>query len=383
VKVLVTGGAGFIGSHTVDALLAKGHDVRVLDGFVEPVHAAGHRSVLPPGVEVVTGDVRDKHQWQHALAGVEVVFHLAAYQDYLPDFSTFFAVNSAGTALLYEVVVERRLSVRRVIVASSQAVYGEGRYQCPDPACARSAVERDHFPDIRSEAQLARGVWDHTCPECGEVLRPRLTDERTVNPRNQYAISKYTQELIALTLGKRYGVPTAVARYSITQGPRQSFRNAYSGVCRLFCTSYLVGRRPRIYEDGGQLRDFVNIEDVVSANLLLMEHPDAVGEVFNVGGGRGYTVREFAEIVRHAIGAEMAPEVRGEYRFGDTRHIVSDIRKLQALGWTPRHPPEKSVRDYVAWIRTQAGLDGVLDHAERTMVARGVLRRVAAGRATG
>jgi len=382
VRVLVTGGAGFIGSHTVDALLARGHDVRVFDGFVEPVHAAGRPGELPRGVEVLTGDVRDKHQWERALVGADVVFHLAAYQDYLPDFSKFFQVNSVGTALLYEVAVEQRVALRRVVVASSQAVYGEGRYRCPNLTCP-GPVERDHFPDIRSEVHLARGVWDHTCPNCGEVLRPRLTDERTTNPRNQYAISKYTQELIALTLGKRYGIPTTVARYSITQGPRQSFRNAYSGVCRLFCTSYLVGRRPRIYEDGGQLRDFVNIEDVVSANLLLMEHPDAVGEVFNVGGGRGYTVREFAEIVRHAIGAEMAPEVRGEYRFGDTRHIVSDIRKLQALGWTPRHPPEKSVRDYVAWIRTQAGLDGVLDHAERTMVARGVLRRVAAGRATG
>jgi len=271
--------------------------------------------------------------------------------------------------------------LRRVVVASSQAVYGEGRYRCPNLTCP-GPVERDHFPDIRSEVHLARGVWDHTCPNCGEVLRPRLTDERTTNPRNQYAISKYTQELIALTLGKRYGIPTTVARYSITQGPRQSFRNAYSGVCRLFCMSCLLGRPLRIYEDGRQLRDFVNIEDVVAANMLLMEHPGAVGEVFNVGGGRAYTVLEFAEIVRQVTAAEVAPEIRGEYRFGDTRHIVSDIRKLQALEWTPRHSPEKSVRDYVAWIKTQAEFDGVLDHAEGTMVARGVLRRVAAGQAT-
>ena len=382
-RVLVTGGAGFIGSHTVDALLARGHDVRVFDGFVEPVHAAGRPSALPRGVEVLTGDVRDKHQWERALVGADVVFHLAAYQDYLPDFSKFFHVNCAGTALLYEVAVEQSAALSRVIVASSQAVYGEGRYRCPNLTCPGSAVEREHFPDIRSEAQLARGVWDHTCPSCGEVLRPRLTDERTTNPRNQYAISKYTQELIALTLGKRYGIPTTVARYSITQGPRQSFRNAYSGVCRLFSMNSLLGRPPRIYEDGRQLRDFVNIEDVVSANMLLMEHPGAVGEVFNVGGGRAYTVLEFAEIVRQVTGADVAPEIRGEYRFGDTRHIISDIRKLQALGWTPQHPPEKSVRDYVGWIKTQAELDGILDHAERTMVTRGVLRRVAAGRASG
>jgi dTDP-L-rhamnose 4-epimerase len=380
VRVLVTGGAGFIGSHTVDALLAKGHSARVFDNFGEPGHNGGYSRELQRDVHLVTGDVRDKHTWERALQGVEVVFHFAAYQGYMPDFSTFFHVNSAGTALLYEVAVEQRLPLRRVIIASSQAVYGEGRYRCVTPTCSTAVLERDQFPSIRSEAQLAHGTWDHVCPECGQVLRPQPTDEQAVNPQNQYAISKYTQELIALSLGKRYGIPTTVARYSITQGPRQSSHNAYSGVCRIFCMSYLSGRPARIYEDGQQVRDFVNIEDVVPANMLLMEHPGAVGEVFNVGGGRAYTVREFAEIVRRVVGANAPPETRGEYRFGDTRHAVSDIRKLQALGWRPRYTPEKSVADYVAWVRTTAGLEGVLDQAQRTMVALGVLRRTASGR---
>src|SRR5438034_2358288 len=240
--VLVTGGAGFIGSHTVDRLLKLGHDVRILDNLQKPVHLKGKPAYIPAEAEFMLGDVRDKETIRKALKNVEYVFHLAAYQDYLPDFSTFFHVNSVSTALIYEVAVERHVALRRVIVASSQAVYGEGRYQCPNLACPRSSVERTHFPDIRSEAQLARGAWDHTCPDCGAALRPRLTGGPPVDPRSQRAISKYSQELIALALGSRYDIPTTAARYSITQGPRQSFRNAYSGVCRLFCMSYLAGR---------------------------------------------------------------------------------------------------------------------------------------------
>ncbi|MDR7483055.1 MAG: SDR family NAD(P)-dependent oxidoreductase [Armatimonadota bacterium] len=375
-RVLITGGAGFIGSHTADALLAEGHDVRVLDSLAEPVHHAGWPAYLSPDLEVVAGDVREKAAWEQALREVDAVVHLAAYQDYLTDFSRFFHVNSVGTALLYEVAVEQRLSLQRVVVASSQAVYGEGRYQCRNPACPGAAAARDYYPDIRTEAQLSAGQWDHRCPDCDAVLHPVPTDERRVNPQNQYAISKYTQELIALNLGRQYHIPTVVARYSIVQGPRQSFHNAYSGACRIFSLSYLLGRAPTIYEDGRQLRDFVNIADVVAANLLLLTHPDAVWGVFNVGGGRAYSMLEFAEIVRRVVGSDLAPVVPGEYRFGDTRHIVSDITRLQALGWSPRHPPEKSVADYVAWVGSQTGFERALDDAEERMRALGVLRRV-------
>ncbi|MCL6553661.1 MAG: NAD-dependent epimerase/dehydratase family protein [Firmicutes bacterium] len=374
-RVLVTGGAGFIGSHTVDALLAAGHEVRILDSFAAPVHAGGRPSYLPRDAEIVEGDVRDKGAWERTLPGVDAVVHMAAYQDYLPDFSTFFHVNSVGTALLYEVVVERHLDVQRVVVASSQAVYGEGRHRCRNPSCPGGAAGRDYYPDIRTDEQLAAGQWDHRCPDCGQVLVPVPTDEQRVNPQNQYAISKYTQELIARSLGRRYRIPTVVARYSIVQGPRQSFHNAYSGACRIFSLSYLLGRAPRVYEDGQQLRDFVNIEDAVAATMLLLTHPNVVDGVFNVGGHRPYTALEFAEIVRRVVGSDLAPELAGDYRFGDTRHIVSDITRLRALGWTPRHPPEKSVADYVQWVRSQQGFQRVLDEAEQRLRALGVVRR--------
>ncbi len=370
-KVLVTGGAGFIGSHTVDALLSKGCNVRILDNFAKPVHLKGRPDYIPKEVEVIEGDVRNKEDWTAALDGIDVVYHFAAYQDYLPDFSTFFYTNAVGTALLYEVIVEKCLSIKKVIVASSQAVYGEGKYLCLE--CISK-----HWPNIRSIDQLRKGIWNYQCPECDKILEPYSIDESTVNPQNQYAISKYAQELIALNLGKRYSIPTVALRYSIVQGPRQSFYNAYSGVCRIFCLSYFFGKAPPIYEDGKQIRDFVNIEDVVRANLLVLEKDEADFDVFNVGSGRSYTVLEFANIVKETLKNNLEPKITGEYRYGDTRHIISDTRKLEKLGWKVKFTPQKSVEDYLGWLREQKDVDNVLNHTEKTMKDLNVVREIGA-----
>ncbi len=261
-KVLVTGGAGFIGSHTVDALLAKGHKIRIMDSLEPPVHLRGKPDYIPEEAEFIRGDVRNKADWKRTLEGVDLVFHFAAYQDYLTDFSRFFDVNSRGTALLYEAVVERKLPVEKVIVVSSQAVYGEGKYECSEDGIV--------CPDPRSLDQLERGEWEPPCPKCGGKIKMQLTDETRVNPQNQYAISKYSQELIGLALGRRYKIPTVYLRYSIVQGPRQSSYNLYSGALRAFALSTYFRKRSVIYEDGLQLRDYVNIEDVhlILAHLL-------------------------------------------------------------------------------------------------------------------
>jgi len=373
-KVLVTGGAGFIGSHTVDCLLERGYEVRVLDALTEPVHP-GHKKppYIPEEVDFVWGDVRNKEEVARALEGIDAVLHLAAYQDYLPDFSTFFHVNSVGTALLYEIMVERKLPVQKVVVASSQAVYGEGRYRCP--ACIETP---DRHPDIRSLEQLERGEWEIRCPVCGAQMEAQWTDESVVNPQNQYAISKYSQELIALNLGKRYGIPTACMRYSIVQGPRQSLHNAYSGACRIFCLSLHFDQAPVVYEDGMQLRDFVNIGDVIRANVLVLEDPRANFEVFNVGGGRTITVLAFARLVARCFGKDIEPGIPGAFRFGDTRHIFSDVSKLKALGWTPKRSVEESVRQYMAWLVQQPDLEDRLSGAQRTMEEMGVVRKAIA-----
>ena len=367
-KVLVTGGAGFIGSHTCDRLVALGHEVIVLDALTPPVHRDGRPASLSPGADFYEGDVRNRDLVTNLLRRVDAVYHFAAYQDYLPEFSRFSDVNVVSTALLYEIIVAERLDLARVVVASSQAAMGEGLYRCP--------LDGEQTPGMRPESALAAGQWDIPCPECGGVLEMLLTPERISNPQNAYGMSKLAEEMVAVNLGRRYGIPTVALRYSIVQGPRQSVYNAYSGACRIFCLSYLQGVAPTLYEDGGAIRDYVNIDDVVDANMVVLEDDRAAGRVFNVGGGKAVTTREFADIVRHQYGSDRPGVVTGEYRFGDTRHILSDISALQALGWSPRNTPVESVAAYAAWLEGMDGLDGVLAEANARMRALGVVRGV-------
>ena len=365
--VLITGGAGFIGSHTARALMDKGHRVRLLDSLKPPVHKDGKPFNMSEGAELVKGDVTCKEDMVNALVGIDAVIHLAAYQDYLPDFSTFFRVNAVGTALLYEIIVEKDLPIQKVVVASSQAAYGEGKY--------RSQSGEIFYPDIRSVEALDQGIFEIVGPD-GEVAESLVSDEAVVNPQNQYAMSKYTQEMIALNLGRRYGIPSVAMRYSIVQGPGQSLYNAYSGACRVFCLSLHFDHRPPVYEDGMQLRDYVNVEDVVCANLLVLEKDEANYQPFNVGSGQAYTVLEFARIAREVYGKDLEPELTGAFRFGDTRHIVSDISALKALGWEPQHTPHKSVRDYKAWLEDMDNVDDVLVYAQERMRSLNVVRQV-------
>ncbi len=366
-KILITGGAGFIGSHTCDRLLALGHDVIVLDALTEPVHRNRRPQYTNPDIDFYEGDVRNRDLVTNLLRRADAVYHFAAYQDYLPDFSRFPDVNVVSTALLYEIILAERLDLARVVVASSQAAMGEGLYRCP--------ADGEQLPGMRPETALAAGEWDIPCPQCGGPLEMQATPERISNPQNPYGMSKLGQEMNAVNLGRRYGVPTVALRYSIVQGPRQSVYNAYSGACRIFCLSYLLGVAPTLYEDGGAIRDYVNINDVVDANVLALEDDRAAGRVFNVGGGKAVTTREFADIVRQHYGSAEPGLVSGEYRFGDTRHIVSDITALRALGWEPRHTPADSVKAYAAWLDGMDGLDGVLAEANARMRALGVVRR--------
>jgi dTDP-L-rhamnose 4-epimerase len=366
--VLVTGGAGFIGSHTVDALLQRGDRVRILDSLEKPVHLKGKPSYIPKDAEFILGDVRDKDTLTKAMTGIDHVIHLASYQDYLLDFSKFFYVNAVSTALLFEIILEKKLPIERIVVASSQAVMGEGRYHCKH--------DGNVTPDIRPLEQLQRGNWEVKCPLCSGTLTQILSDETVINPQNQYAMSKYAQEMITINLGRRYQIPSVALRYSIVQGPRQSFYNAYSGACRIFCLNLFFDRPPILYEDGRQIRDYINIQDVVRAILLVLEDPRASYQVFNVGGGKGYTVKEFAEITIQAFGKNIEPVIPGEFRFGDTRHIFSDIAKLKTLGWEPKVPIEISVRDYINYLQQQTDIDDIMNYARRKMKELNVVQAV-------
>ena len=369
-KILVTGGAGFIGSHTCDRLLELGHDVVILDALTPPAHRNGRPMYLSQGADFYQGDTRNRDLLTNLLRRVDAVYHFAAYQDYLPDFSRFSAVNVVSTALLYEIIVAEGLDLARVVVASSQSAMGEGLYRCP--------ADGEQLPDMRSEKALAAGQWDIACPVCGGPLELQATPERISNPQNAYGMSKLGEEMVAINLGRRYGIPTVALRYSIVQGPRQSVYNAYSGACRIFCLSYLMGTPPILYEDGAAIRDYVNINDVVDANILVLEDDRAAGKVFNVGGGEAVTTREFADTVRRRYESGQPAAVTGEYRFGDTRHIVSDISALRALGWEPKRTRAESVAAYAEWLDGLPGLAGVLAEASARMRALGVVRRAQA-----
>jgi dTDP-L-rhamnose 4-epimerase len=366
-KILVTGGAGFIGSHTCDRLIEAGHDVVVLDALTPPVHRDKGARNLRREIDFYQGDVRNTELLTNLLRRVDAVYHFAAYQDYLPDFSRFSDVNVVSTALLYEIIVAERLDLSRIVVASSQAAMGEGLYTC--------AADGEQLPDMRPDKSLAAGEWDIPCPQCGGPLEVQPTPERVSNPQNAYGMSKLAEEMVALNLGRRYEIPSVAMRYSIVQGPRQSVYNAYSGACRIFCINYLLGSPPTLYEDGGAIRDYVNIDDVVDANLLVLHDERAVGKVFNVGGGQAYTTREFADIVMRQYGSDQPAVVTCEYRFGDTRHILSDITALSAIGWKPQRTPTESVAAYAAWLEGMDGLDRVLEEASGRMRALGVVRK--------
>ena len=396
-KILVTGGAGFIGSWTVDLLLEKGYQVRILDSLQPRVHPHGKPDWVPVEAEFIQGDVANREEMAAALEGMDYVIHLAAYQDYMPDFSSFIHTNAESSALLFELIVSdpKRYPVQKIVFASSQSVCGEGRYFCP--SCARekdlefSIKDSDQSgrvhsyalppnpypltPNPRSLEQLQRGDWDLHCPDCDGYLEPVLIDEDAVSPGTAYGISKYAIELLADRLGRRYGIPTACMRYTYVQGPRNSFYNAYSGIARRFALRLMHGIPPTIYEDGGQLRDYVNVRDVAKANVLVMEAPRADYGVFNVGGGRAVTVLEFAQIMLDAFGSDIEPQISGEFRLGDTRHTISDNSRLQALGWEPTIPVEQNVEEYVNWIKKQEGTQEYLEEAERVMSEQGVVRR--------
>lgn len=396
--ILVTGGAGFIGSHTVDLLLERGYRVRILDSLQLRVHPKGKPDWVPGDAEFIQGDVASRRDLARALEGAAGVFHLAAYQDYLPDFSTFIHSNTESTALLFELIVSdrRRFPVRKIVFASSQSVCGEGRYLCTggEDICSTHYASQSArrlqiqgsarvlplpghgviVPGPRPLEQLRRADWEVRCIQCNAEMEPLLIDEATVYPHTTYAISKFAIEMLADRLGRRYEVPTVCMRYTYVQGPRNSFYNAYSGIARRFAMRIIHGLPPVVYEDGGQLRDYVNVRDVALANVVALERNESDFQVLNVGGGRAVTVLEFALIMLQALDSDLEPEVAGEFRLGDTRHTVSDIARIQQLGWEPSVPVEENVRQYIEWLETQSVSKEYLIEAERVMQESGVVQ---------
>jgi len=317
-------------------------------------------------VEFIRGDVTSYSDWEAALDGVDVVSHQAAYQDYVPDFSQFMRVNVVGTALLFQAIAAKNLPVRKVVVASSQAVYGEGQYSCQ--------THHLFLPQARSLEDLQRGAWEVRCPQCGAPATPELLNENHPLPLSPYGISKYAQETTAMRLAAYLQIPCVALRYSITQGPRQSLFNQYSGIARIFTLKLLRGEPPVAFEDGLMQRDYVHVLDVVEANWLVTHSNRADGEMFNVGSGAPTTVLEYAKRLAEKLNIPIQPVVPGIYRRGDARHSVSSIEELKGLGWRPRRSLDDILEDFLGWVKSLETVEPYFSDAQQQLLNMNVLR---------
>ena len=369
-RVLVTGGAGFVGSHLVDALLERGDAVRILDNLDPQVHGPEQRvpAWVPSEAEFVRGDVRDVEAVRRSLAGVDLVYHLAAavgvgQSMYQP--AAYTAVNTLGTANLLQALVDERGDVERLVVASSMSIYGEGRYTRPDG--------REPRVSSRSLEQLRRHEWELRDPD-GVELAPAPTDEaKALESTSIYALTKADQEKMVLMIGEAYGIPSVALRFFNIYGPRQALSNPYTGVAAIFSSRLLNGQPPLVFEDGEQRRDFVSVHDVVQALLLAAQEEAAVGKALNVGSGRAVTVREVAETLARVLGSELEPEVTGKYRVGDIRNCWANISLArEVLGYEPAVTFERGMEELVGWLEEQERPESAVEAHAAELAARGL-----------
>ena len=373
-RALVTGGAGLIGSHVTDLLIREGWKVRVLDNLEPNTHKRGKPDWINPNAEFFEADLRDRETMTAALDKIDIVFHQAAYGGYMPEISKYVHVNSLGTAQMLEVIREKNLPVKKIIVASSQAVYSEGAGNCPKHGLV--------FPSVRRVEQLQKGDWGVRCPICGEMTKSAPTSENApVGGETVYGLTKVDQEKLVLLWGKQVGVPTVALRYSCTYGPRQSIFNPYTGVIAIFCTRLLNNLPPVLYEDGEQTRDFSFVDDIARANLLAAETNRLDGFAVNVGSGEGTPIRKIAQVLSRLLKIDIQPEARGEFRPGEMRHLTSDTTKARAAGYKPQVELEEGIQRYIDWIRSQADIRDYFSEAEQILKSKGIVHRVRVGNA--
>lgn len=356
-NVLVTGGAGFIGSHLVDALVEKGHRVRVIDALVSQVHGENAApAYLSSEAEFIAGDVCNREVVDRALEGIDIVFHEAAevgVGQSMYEIQRYVRANDLGTAVLLEAILARRPQIKKIVVASSMSIYGEGAYTCE--TCGPMA------PQIRPVSQLLERRWEVECPKCGKNLAPApTTEEKPLFPTSVYAVTKQDQEQFCLAVGRSYGIPAVALRYFNVYGTRQALSNPYTGVCAIFSARLLNGNPPLIFEDGEQTRDFVHVSDIVQANLLALETDRADYQAINVGTGRSTSIRMVSRLLAEGLGLDLEPEIVSKYREGDIRHCVSDISKAKSLlGYEPQVALERGIPELLSWVRAQAAQDQV------------------------
>jgi dTDP-L-rhamnose 4-epimerase len=369
-SILITGGAGFIGSHLTKKVLEAGHRVRILDNLSQQIHGNKAYSA-PSGAEIIVGDVTVRRDLKRALQDVDTVVHLAAETgtgQSMYEIERYYRVNVQGTALLFDILANQQHGVRNVVLASSRSVYGEGAYLCR--TCGPAGVRR--FPAARTPQQLARHEWTSRCPEChGELEATGTRENDPVDPASVYAATKLAQEEMVRVTCRALGLAHAILRFQNVFGEGQSLSNPYTGILSIFSTRIRLGQSLPIFEDGEETRDFVHVEDVAAVLQHAIEQPVAEGVTVNVGSGEPISVMAIAQLLVKVMGADISPHVTGEYRVGDIRHNYADITRLSdAFGFSPMVPIEQGMRRFADWVQKQPVPEDLLDRANAELKAR-------------
>jgi dTDP-L-rhamnose 4-epimerase len=372
-NVLITGGAGFIGSHLAERLFEIGYKVKILDNLSPQIH--GPNAKLPEylrgKVEFIEGDIKSKASVKRALSGIDAVIHLAAETGVgqsMYEISRYVNTNIQGSAILLEHVIKENSRVGKIILASSRAVYGEGKY-----VCEKCGIT---YPESRSQSELKRGLWQMRCSKCGRIIEALPTDEDTMlRPTSIYAVTKQAQEQMFSIAAKAHKIPYVILRYFNVYGQRQSLSNPYTGILSIFSSRIVNCKPPLVYEDGLESRDFIHVSDVVKTTILALEKAEANYEVFNVGSGRRVTILEIANLLVDKFGSSLRPIVVGKHREGDIRHCYADMSKIKdKLGYQPIKSLEGGISEFVNWVKQQENIIDLSDEASDELARRKLLR---------
>ena len=373
-NILITGGAGFIGSRLCEKLHEKGYNITVLDNLSQQIHGSVKSSLfkkIKGKSTFIKGDVRNKEDWSRAIKGQDAVVHLAAETgtgQSMYEIEKYNDVNIMGTAYLLEILANSTHSVKKIIVASSRAIYGEGKYNCK--------VHGDKYPLQRKEKDMKKGEFNPKCDICNLELNLLSTDEESkIHPSSIYGINKQQQEQMVMLMGDSLGIPTVAFRYQNVYGPGQSLSNPYTGILSIFSTRILNGNNLDIYEDGLESRDFVYVDDVVEATILGIEKEQANGEVFNIGSGVATTVKEVAESLKKFYNSDINISISGKYRLGDIRHNYADLNKVKTLlGFTPKYNFLKGIAEFVSWVKTQEVMEDKYEKSVQELKDKGLMK---------